>query len=207
MQAARGVEQQHVDVLQLRRFERAARDIHRLLALHDRQGGDLDLRAEHRELFLRRGPRHVERRHQRLLAVLLADILGELGGGRRLARALQADHHHHDRRPGIEVQIFRNRAVAAAEHLDQLVMDDLDDLLSGGDRAQHIVPDRLFGHGIDEPPRHGKRDVCFEQRDAHLAHRLAHVRLAQRAATAQAVEHVTEAVGQIVEHALPQNRQ
>jgi hypothetical protein len=146
-----------------------------------------------------------ERGHQRLAPVLLADPLGELCGGSRLARALQADHHDHHRRLGGEIQLLGDRAIPAAQHLDQLVVDDLDDLLARGDRAQHIVPDGLFGDRVDEAARDRQRHVGLEQRNAHLAHGIAHVLLAQRPAAAQAVKDGAEAIGQVVEHALPQS--
>ena len=47
---------------------------------------------------------------------------------------------------------------------------------------------------IDEAADHRQRDVGLEQRDAHLAHRLADVLLLQRAAPAQLVEDAAEAI-------------
>ncbi len=191
MQPARGVEQQHIGGLQLRAFHRAARDIDRLLAFDDRQRGDRDLLAEHRELFLRRRTVDVERGHQRLLAVLLLEQLGDLGGGGGLARALQADHHDHHRWLGIEVE---RSGFVAAEHLDQFVIDDLDDLLAGGDRAQHILADRLFGDRIDEATHHRQRGIGLEQRDPHLAHRVANILFGQRATALELVEDGAEPI-------------
>ena len=85
MEATRGVEQQHIIALELRGLERAPRDVDRLLALNDRQGRDRGLRAEYRKLLLCGRTIDVERRHHDLLAVLLGQPFGELGGGRRLA--------------------------------------------------------------------------------------------------------------------------
>ena len=39
---------------------------------------------------------------------------------------------------------------AAAEQLDQLVVDDLDDLLARRQRLEHVLPDRLLADAIDE---------------------------------------------------------
>ena len=55
------------------------------------------------------------------------------GGG--LAGALQADHQDRDRRR--RVQVDRDGALAA-QRLDHHVVDDLDDLLAGRDRGQHL---------------------------------------------------------------------
>ena len=204
MQAARRVEQENVGVLQFRAFERAARDIDRLLALDDRQSRDIDLRAEHLQLFLRRRTIDVERGHQCLLAMLFADKAAKLGGGRRLARALQADHHDDDRRLGLELQLARVGigVITAAEHGGQLVIDDLDHLLAGGDGTQHVLADGAFGDGIDEAAHDGQSHVGFEQRDPHFAHRIAHVLFGQCAAPFQAIEDGAETVGQSVEHGL-----
>ena len=81
MQTACGVEQQHVEILKACGIHRAPGNIDRLLPGDDRQGGNLDLAAEHRELFLRCRSIDVERGHQRFLAVAGPDQLGELGGG------------------------------------------------------------------------------------------------------------------------------
>ena len=203
MQAARGIEQHHIDIAQLRRFERAASDVHRLLAFDDRQRIDVRLLAQHRQLFLRSGAIDVERGHHGLLAVLLANQLGELGRAGRLTRALQADHHDDDRRLGFEGQRdMAILAVPAAEHRDQLVVDDLDNLLAGGDRLEDGFANGLFGDLLDEVARNGQRDIGFEQRDSHFAHRIAHVLLAQGTAPAQAVEGIAKAIRQCVEHLL-----
>ena len=183
-----GIEEQHVETLQAGGFQGAAGDVDRLLALDDRQGRDLGLFAKHRQLLLRGGPLYVERGHQRLLAPLLAHIFGKLGRARRLARALQADHHHDDRRLGLQHDVL---VPLAAKHLDQFVIDDLDHLLSRRDRAQHVLPDRLFGDRIDEAANDRQCDVGFEESDPHLAHGVAHVLLAQRAAPFQPVENST----------------
>ena len=91
-------------------------------------------------------------------------------------------------------------AVSDAEHLDQGVVDDLDDHLARRDRAQHFRADRLFGDLVDEIARDRQRDVGLEQRDADLAHRRAHVGLRQRAAAAKLVEYAAEPIAQTVEH-------
>ena len=87
-----------------------------------------------------------------------------------------------------------------AERLDQRVVDDLDDHLARRDRAQHFLPDGLFGDLVDEIARDRERDVGLEQGDAHLAHRRAHVGLAERAAPAKPVEYAAEPIAQRVEH-------
>ena len=103
VQPARGVEQDHVVAAQPARLHRARGDLLRRLALDDGQRVDARLLAQHLELLLcRRAPR-VERGHQHLALVALVKALGELRGCRRLAGALQADHHDRHRRRRIQV--------------------------------------------------------------------------------------------------------
>jgi hypothetical protein len=198
VEAAGGVEDEDVIALKLCRLEGAPGDVDRLLAGDDRKGGDLGLLAEHPQLLLRRRPGDVERGHHHLLAGLLLQPLGDLGAGRRLARALKADHHHHRRRSDVDMKLGR----IGAEHVDEGVVDDLDDLLAGRDRLQDLLADRGFRHLVDEVAHDRQGDVGFEQGDPNLAHRAANVRLVERAAAAQAVEHAGKAVAQAVEHAL-----
>ena len=82
----------------------------------------------------------------------------------------------------------------AAQHLDQFVVDDLDDLLARRDRAQHRLADGPLGYRIDEAARDRQGDVGFEQRDAHLAHGVTNVLLVERTTPTQLVEYAAEAV-------------
>ncbi len=203
MQAACGIEQQHIDILQFRGFERAARDIDGLLAGHDGQGRNVGLLTQHGELFLRCRTVDVERGHQRLLALLVLQQLGDLGGAGGFTRTLQADHHHHGGR--IDVQIEWRRftvGLFAAQHLHQLVIDDLDDLLARRHRFEHFLPNGALGYAVDEFLGDGQRDICFQQGNAHFAHCVAHVLFAQRPAAAQAVKDIVQTVRQRIEHAL-----
>ena len=198
METAGGVEQDDVIGLQLGRLDRALGDLDRLLAGDDRQRVDVGLAPEHRQLLLRRRAGDVERGHQHPLALALGQALGELGGGRRLTGALQADHHDDRRRIDVEVQL----GGLGAERLDQRVVDDLDDHLARRDRAEHFLSDRPLGDLVDEVAGDRQSDVRLEQRDAHLAHRRAHVRLRERAAPAKPVENAAEPIAQTVEHSL-----
>ena len=75
-----------------------------------------------------------------------------------------------------------------AQHLDQLVMDDLDDHLAGLDRLQHLGADGLLAHLVGEGAHDVQRHVGLEQRTAHLAQRRRDIGLRQRAAAGQAVQ-------------------
>ena len=188
--AAGRVEQHDVVAAEPSRIDGALGDLLRRLAANDRQRVDAGLLAEHAQLLLGSRAAHVERRHQHFLLVAVGEPLGDLRRRRRLAGALQADHHHGNGRSCVQV----NGGAIRAEHGDKLVIDDLDHHLAGRDRAQDFLADRLGLHLVDEVAHHIERDVRFEQRTAHLAHRLADVALGERAATRQLVENAGQAI-------------
>ena len=130
-QPARGVQEDHVVALEGAGLHGALGDGHRRLARHDGQGRDAGLEAQHLQLLLRGGAAHVERGHQGLFLVLFQEAQGDLGAGGRLTGALQADQHDADRRRGLEADLRR----LGAQHLHQVVVDNLDDLLAGRDGA------------------------------------------------------------------------
>ncbi len=143
------------------------------------------LLAEYFELLLRRRTPRVERGHQHLALLALVQALGELGGGRRLAGALQADHHDRDRRRRVQVDGIG----LGAERAHQLVMHDLDDHLPRRHRAQHLLADRFLAHPLRERLHDLKRHVRLDQRAAHLAHGLGHVAIGERAAPRELIEY------------------
>ena len=114
-----------------------------------------------------------------------------------LARALKADHEDRNRGGGFKVDAF----AGGTQHLDQMVVDDLDDHLTGRDRPQDFLPDRLFLDAGDELLDHGQGHVRLKQGDTHLAQGGADVFLAQRATPCQAIEDVAQPSGQPFKHA------
>ena len=194
--AAGGVEHDHVVAAEPAGLDGAARDLHRALPGDDRQGIDADLLAEHRELLHRRRTPGVEGGHQRLAPHLLVEAPRDLGGGGGLAGALQPDHHDRHRRRGIEV----DRIGGGAERLDELVMDDLDDHLAGGDRLHDLDADGAFAHPVDEGAHHVEGDIGFQQRAPDLPRRRVDIGRGERAAARQPVENAGQLVGQAFEH-------
>src|SRR5207249_4096413 len=75
----------------------------------------------------------------------LHDMLGELGRGGRLAGSLKT-HQRDDRRVAAQVK----GAVPRRKEFDQLVVDDLDDLLTRGQRGEHLVADGPFANACHE---------------------------------------------------------
>ena len=67
---------------------------------------------------------------------LVAQVARELGGGGRLAGAVQADQHDDDRRRAAEVE---RDAACSPSSADQLAMHELDEVLLGREAAQHLL--------------------------------------------------------------------
>jgi hypothetical protein len=113
---------------------------------------------EHFKLLLGRRTADVERRHQDLLELPFLDALGDLGRRGRFTGPLQADHHDRRGRGGADFELF----ALWAQHFGQVVIDDLDDLLTRRDRAQYFLADSAFAHTVDEILDHGQRDIRFQ---------------------------------------------
>ncbi len=156
--AAGGIEQHHVVAAKFSGFQRALCDLRRLLARDDRQGRDIEVAPEHRELLHRRRAIDIERSHQHLALVALGQPAGEFCRGGGFAGALQADHHDRDRRHRVEVDAL----AVGSKGSDQLVMNDLHHHLAGGDRLDHGGADRLLADFFDKAPDHVERDVGFQ---------------------------------------------
>ena len=193
--SAGGVENDDVVAAEAGRVLGPAGDLDRGLAGDDRQRVDLCLLAEDAELLLGGGAPGVQGRHEDLATVAVLQAVGNFGRGRRLARTLQADHEDADRWGGGEV----DRVGVRTQHLDKLVMDDLDDHLARLDRLEDSGADGLCTHAVDEGADDIQRDVGLEQRAPHLAHRLPDIALGEGAATGQLVEDARQPVGKILE--------
>ena len=184
MGAAGGIQDDDVMAAELRRLHGAAGDFHRSLSGDDGKRRDLHLFAELAQLLLRGRTARVERGHQHFLVLALRQPLGDLGGGGRLAGALQADHHHDDGRGRIQV----DGHAFGAQHVDQFVVDDLDDHLAGLDRLQNLGANRLGAYLVGEGAHDIEGHVGLDQRTPHLAQGGGDVGLRQRAAAGQIVQ-------------------
>ena len=79
------------------------------------------------------------------------------------------------------------------EGADQLVMDDLDDLLAGGDGSGDGLTGGAGLDPFDKVLHDGQRDVGLQKRHTDLAQRGLDVGLRQRALFGQAVEDTAKA--------------
>ena len=140
-----------------------------------------------------RGPVDVAGGDERAVAAFL-EQLAELGGGGGLAGAVEADHHDLER-PG-----SGEAGCTLAEQADELVVDDLDDLLAGGDGLEHVLTDALGLHALDELPGDLEMDVGGEEGGAHLLEGLRHVGFRELADAPQVAEGAAKFVGEGFEH-------
>ena len=83
-------------------------------------------------------------------------------------------------------------SASAPSICDQLVMNDLDDHLAGGDRLDDLGADRLLPHPLGEIAHDFERDIGLDQGAADFAQRCADILFRQRAAPRQAVEDAAE---------------
>jgi hypothetical protein len=206
-EAAGGIEHHHVKALQLRGLAGALGNPHRRLAGNDRQGGDAGLFTQHAQLFLGGRTSDVQAGHHDLLAFTGRKPACQLGAARRLAGALQANHHDNGGRRNGNLQ--RDWFFFAAEQFHQAIVDDLDDLLARRDRFDDFGADGTLGGVLDEILDDRQSDIGFQQRHAHFAHGGTYVDLGQRATTAQPLENAAQPLGKTVKQspeALLKNR-
>ena len=136
-------------------------------------------------------------RHEQRPLALATKQGGELGGGRGLAGALEAGEH--DDRWGLRGGGKPDGL--AAEHPDELLVDDLDHLLAGGERLEHLLAKGLGFHVLKEGAHRREGHVRLEEGHPDLPQRLVDLLLGQPPARAELAEDVVEAVAEGVEHA------
>lgn len=83
---------------------------------------------------------------------------------------------------------------AAAEELDELVVDDFDDLLARRHAFDDLLPDAFGLDPLDEFGGDFDVDVGIEQREADLPHRIGDVGFGQGALSAQFAENIMQLV-------------
>ena len=86
------------------------------------------------------------------------------------------------------------------EQRDELVVDDLDDLLAGGEALEDVGADGLLADARDEVLDDLEVDVGLEQGEADLAHGGVDIGFADPAAAGQGAEGLAQALAEAVEH-------
>ena len=161
---------------------------------------DLDLAAELLELVDRGRALEVGGDERGLLAVL-AQQQRELGGGRRLARALEAGEQDHRRRPPEGEPRVAGPISAVSSSWTIFTT-----CWPGVEALQDVLAERALLDLGDEVLDDLEVDVGLEQREADLAHRLRDRLLVEPALAAEVAEGVLELVGERVEHRAEQCR-
>src|SRR4051812_11187129 len=196
VQAAGRVDDQHVLAVALGLVEGPARDVDRVAVRALLVDGGAGLGAHLDELVYGRRPVDVAGRKRDRGVVLLPEPARELGRRRGLARALEAGHQDHGRRPGRERQPGRR----AAHQRGELLVDDLDDLLAGVELLGDLHPGRPLLDRVRELLDDLEVDVGLEQREPDLAHRAADVLLGKCATLSDALQGVLELFREGLEH-------
>ena len=157
--------------------------------------GHLELRAERLQLIDRGRTIHV-RGDETGRFSLGFQLARQLGGSRRFSGALQADHHDDGGRHGAELQ----RLTTLAEHRGQLVVDDLDELLSGRNRAQLRDTDGLLLDPLEKFTGELKVDIGLEEDTTDFAESFLYVRFVEDATSAKTRERGLEFFTELVKH-------
>jgi len=201
-QPAGGVDQQHVEVVALGVVQRRQRDIVRLL--FGRGFEPLGAGLARHGLELLDGGRTVDvgRDGQHLLLALFDQVLGELGGRRRLAGALQAGHQDDGGRLGGKVDVGHTLAHGRREFL----VHDRHQHLAGVQRADHLLAQRLLLDPRDEVAHDGQGHVGLEQGHAHLAQHVLHIAVGDAGLAAHRLDEATQAVGEGGSHRMGRAR-
>ncbi|MNS86894.1 hypothetical protein D3C72_1208120 [compost metagenome] len=168
VQTAGGVDDDHVDELQLGFADGRFGDGHRLLADVGREEGDADVVGQGFQLLDRRRAVDVGGHHHHALFLALLEEARQLAGGGGLTGALQAGHQHHGGRGGVQREVFVGRAHQAF----QLGLDDLHERLARGQAARHFGADCTVLDAVDEILDHRQGNVGLEQGHAHFAQRV-----------------------------------
>ena len=130
--AAGGIDEHRVGAVRTGGGHAAARDGDRVRPGRDRVDGNVDLPAEGLELLDGGRTVDVGRDQIRPPAALIAQVERQLRGRRRLAGAVEPDHHDDDRCRAAEL----DRRGFLAEQALELTMDQLDELLLGTEAQQ-----------------------------------------------------------------------
>ena len=162
--------------------------------------GHADVVGEYLELLDGGRAVEVEGDEDRALPVFF-EAAGEFRAGGGFAGAVQAADE--DVTGRVEVQ----RGLVAAEQGTQFVMENLDDLLAGRDRFQHLVAHGAYFDRLDKGLGHAQFHVRLEQGEPHVAHGVGHIGLGDFAEAAELFDRAFKAVAQLVKHGVSCRRE
>ena len=189
-QTTGGIDNHHVDELQLGFADRRLGNRHRLLAEVRREEGHTHFSCQGFQLFNSSRTINVRRHHQHGLFLALFKEARQLAHRRGLARALQASHQHHGGRSGMQVEVF----VGRAHQLFELGAHNLHKSLARGQALRDFGADRAILDLIDEVFDHRQSHVSFEQRHAHFAQGVFDIVLSQLGLAGNVAQGLREAI-------------
>ena len=160
-----------------------------LLGAH-REDGHVDLLTNDLQLLDSGGTVDVTGDQQRA-AALATVVPAQLGGVGGFTVTLQAAHHQHGLAFVFDAQIL---GLIAAHQLGQFLVDDLDDLLGGGQAFHDLLPHGTLRDLSAEVFGNFVVDIGFQQRHADFAHGSLDVRLGEFAFAAQFFEYAIQAI-------------
>ena len=125
--------------------------------------GHFQLAGKYLELLDGRWPIDVGR-HKIGIFPVLAQKIGQLGRGSRLARTLKTDEHDYGGFVSPKIKFCS----LAPQKLNKFVMNCLYYLLGRTDALEHFLAKTFIAHIVDKIPDHIVIDIGFQKRKAHL---------------------------------------
>lgn len=168
LETACGIENESIDVLFFGPFEGSLTDFRDVLVRALGENGEPFLLSKHFELVDRGGAIDVTGDEGGLVAFFLERV-GEFDGGSGFTGAVEADHHYAEGLGVVEL------GGTFAEHGDEVVVDNLNDLLTWGDGFYDILAEAVFFDTCDEVPSDFKMNISGEQGGVDLLEGVRHV--------------------------------
>ena len=149
-----------------------------------RMNGNFNFFSDNFQLVNGGGTVNVTGNQQDFLSIV-TQFESQFAGGRGFTAAVETDQHNNG---GFSAGgKFGN---AAAQEFNQLVVDDFDDLLTGGHAFDNFLTDAFIADGFDEFADDLQIDVSLEQGKADFAHGLGDIFLCQRALSTEFTENI-----------------
>ena len=190
LESTAGVHEEPVGVLFFGFFEGVAGEGDGVFGSVFAVDGDVYLGAEGGELLDGGGASEVSGGHDDALALLFEEA-GEFGAGGGLSGALEADEEDGCGPVAFAVQVL----TVGAEEGGEFFMDDLDDLLGGGDGLEDFRADGAFSDAGLEVPDDAEVDVGFQEGAPDLFEGVVDIVGGDAAFAGEASEDAGESVG------------
>ena len=139
---------------------------------------------------------NVSRHGQHFFLALSDQVFGEFGRGGGFASTLQTRHQNHCRWLRRQIDVCNTFAHGGAE----FALHDADQYLTGGQRANHFLAQRLVFDAGNEIAHHGQRHVGFEQRHAHFAQHIRDIGFGDSRLSADLPDHARQFFAQCICH-------